>query len=169
MKYNVKQAVSGIQNELDQANTSRALGLGLQGLMGMMQAKQSQNQLDSVLAGLVEQRKDFQKIMEDPASSKIEKTLAKGNLLKLDFFKSGLNINNVSNYTQGYKDIMGNKNLFSDLAGIEKAKIYANRPLPPVFTYPGASYGSGNNIGLPLDNEEIIKLVIEDIKENEGL
>ena len=127
MKYNVKQAVSGIQGQMDKAAQNRALAQVLGGLAGGVNAgiqtdinRQQVGNINQTLSGQMGFFQDLAK-----SGDKFEKLIANENLLKLGMLKANLNPSNVSSFGQTYKDLFTGGSLFEPLASIERAKIMA--------------------------------------------
>lgn len=127
MKYNVKQAVSGIQDKMDQGAKNKVLAQALGGLASGIgagvQMDINRNQvanIDKTLSGQMGYFEDLAK-----SGDKFEKLIANENLLKLGMLKANLNPSNIGSFGQTYKDLFTGGSLFEPLAGIERAKLIA--------------------------------------------
>lgn len=139
MKYNVKQAVSGIQGEMDKAASNQVLGKALSGLAsgvgGAIQSKQNRQQYDRLMGEkgpVAAQRNYFKQLAE--TGDKDEKLFANDALLKLGVWEAGLTPANIGGANKSYKDVVTGGSLFDPLYGIRRAQIqadaYARRPNP---------------------------------------
>ena len=173
MKYNVKNAVSGIQGELDKVSRNKMLGQALGGLAsgfgGAAKLEQGRKQEAALEAGLLGEQSMYDDMLKDPNASKLEKSLARMGKQRLGFLRAGLNPLNANEFMGSYKNVMGSGSLFDTLAGIERSKIMANRPLAPLFGYlpagsSGSIYGNNNSGGDALDgyNMEQIKQYMDE-------
>lgn len=126
MKYNVKQAVSGIQDQMDQGAKNKVLAQALGGLAGGFKIGADINQANKQFAktseALAGQEEYFKGLTNDP--DKFTKMMANENLLKIRMLQLGLTPGTVGNVGQNYKDIFSGS-LFEPLASIERAKIMA--------------------------------------------
>jgi hypothetical protein len=136
MKYNVKQAVSGIQGEMDKASKnqvfSRALGGLASGIEGVATQKYNQDRYNTLTkpagpngpGGPLAQQKS---LFEDMAKSddKFERLLGKENLAKLSVFQAGLTPANMGTFGKDYADQMGGKSMFEPLFELERANRIA--------------------------------------------
>lgn len=131
MKYNVKQAVSGIQGEMDKASSnqmlSRALGGLAGGIEGVATRKYNQDRYSDLMGpqGPLAQQKS---LFEDMAKSddKFERLLGKENLAKLSVFQAGLSPSNMDTFGKDYADQMGSKSMFSPLIELKKSQMMAD-------------------------------------------
>jgi hypothetical protein len=131
MKYNVKQAVSGIQGEMDKASKNQVFNRALGGLASGIEgaATQDYNQdRYNTLAGPGGPLAQQKSLFEDMAKSddKNERLLGKENLARLSIFQAGLTPANMGTFGKDYADQMGSKSMFEPLFELERAQTMAN-------------------------------------------
>lgn len=128
MKFNTKNAVSGIQGQMNDNVNNRTIESVLKGIatggVQMGQMKVAQNQVGNVNKYLGEQLGSFDTVLNDPGASKTEKLFANMKKQQLGLMKAGLTLGNVNDvYTQLIKPDMS---MFNYQAGIDKANIMAS-------------------------------------------
>ena len=133
MKYNVKQAVSGIQGNLDQANqnalVNRGLGNLFKGIASRADLKVKSGQLGSLGEGLTEQLKYFTSIASDPSADPLKVQMANDKIQQIKLLASTMNVNNVDKFPDLYKNIVGDDNLSAidlNMRKLENALKVAN-------------------------------------------
>ena len=128
MKFSTKNAVSGIQGQMNDNVRNRTMESVIKGLAtggyGVAKQNQAQSQVEKLQKALMGQDSLYDEMANDPSSSKAEKLFANMKKQQLGLMASGLTPNNVNDiYTQLMKPDMS---LFNYQAGIDKANIQAS-------------------------------------------
>tara|TARA_R110000822_G_scaffold75493_8_gene181626 strand:+ start:3280 stop:3864 length:585 start_codon:yes stop_codon:yes gene_type:complete len=128
MKYSTRDAVSGIQGQMNDNARNRVIESVLRGIAAggaqAIKGGQDQKQLGQMQDYLGSQSSSYDSVINDSGSSKAEKLFANMKKNQLGFMKSGLNVSNMKDvYTQLMKV---DNTMFNYHAGIEKANIQAS-------------------------------------------
>lgn len=130
MKYNVKDAVSGIQGQMDSRARNQMLGTALKGLGGGIESARAmgfaKDQTTALNSALGQQSSFYDELINDPKASRIEKLMARESKLKLGLLRSGLNINTVGGFGKNYKDMFSGGSMFDPMIDLQKAGIIAS-------------------------------------------
>lgn len=133
MKYNVKQAVSGIQGNLDQANqnaiVNRGLGNLFKGIQSRADLKIKQGQTANVQQALMNQQAYYDLMLQDPKIDPLKKQLALDKKNQLALLGSTIDPTNVGQFPELYGKFVGNDTASGtelDLLKLENALKVAN-------------------------------------------
>lgn len=111
MKYNVKQAVSGIQGNLDQANQNALVNRGLGNLFKGIAAKTDvgikQGQTAQVQAALANQQSYYDKMLNDPKVDPLKRQMADDKIQQLKLLAGITNVGNIGEFPSLYSSFMG--------------------------------------------------------------
>jgi hypothetical protein len=133
MKYNVKQAVSGLQGNLDQANqnalVNRGLGNLFKGIADRTNVGIKQGQTAQVQAALANYQTYYDAMLNDPKADPLKKQLAGDKLQQLKLLSGITNIGNIDQFPSLYSSFMGKDTVSGmdlDLRKLENALKIAN-------------------------------------------
>ena len=133
MKYNVKQAVSGIQGNLDQANQNALVNSGLGNLFKGIAARTDvgikQGQTAQVQAALKNYNNYFNDVLSDPKIDPLKKQMAQDKKAQLELLSSITNVGNIGEFPSLYSSFIGKDTLSGtdlDLRKLENALQIAN-------------------------------------------
>jgi hypothetical protein len=133
MKYNVKQAVSGIQGNLDQANqnalVNRGLGNLFKGIAARTDVGIKQDQTAQIQQALANQQSYYDKMLNDPKADPLKRQMADDKIQQLKFLAGITNVGNVGEFPSLYSSFIGKDTLSGtdlDLRKLENALQIAN-------------------------------------------
>lgn len=133
MKYNVKQAVSGLQGNLDQANqnalVNRGLGNLFKGIADRTNVGIKQGQTAQVQQALANYQTYYDAMLQDPKADPLKRQLTGDKLQQLKLLSGITNIGNVDQFPSLYSSFMGKDTVSGmdlDLRKLENALNIAN-------------------------------------------
>lgn len=133
MKYNVKQAVSGLQGNLDQANqnalVNRGLGNLFKGIAARTDVGIKQGQTAQVQAALQNYNNYFDTMLNDPKIDPLKKQIAEEKKAQLALLSGTVNVGNIGEFPSLYSSFMGKDTVSGmdlDLRKLDNALNIAN-------------------------------------------
>jgi hypothetical protein len=128
MKYNVKQAVSGIQGNLDQANqnalVNRGLGNLFKGIAGRAETQIKQGEFNQLDKALQNQISHYEKMLSGPDADPAKKQMIEEKINQFKFLNQTLNMGNMDKFPDLYGTFIGDERKLQN--SLDIANIGAN-------------------------------------------
>lgn len=176
MKYNVKQAVSGLQGNLDQINqnalVNRGLGNLFKGIADRTNVGIKQGQTAQVQQALANYQTYYDAMLNDPKADPLKRQLAGDKIEQLRLLSGITNASNIDQFPSLYGSFMGKDTVSGmdlDLRKLENAlniaNIGANSRVAAAGIY-GANAAAKNQI--EADRNDIAAEIQRQLQEREG-